>query len=108
MRQLASARTDRDEWNGDALYDLLYTVNFAWLGLHEEWPPWPPLAGGLADPRGCGSHPDLDGAWPRGFEARSHSRGGRSLLAEQQTLLGGRRHRGRPAALRAHLDLSGL
>jgi len=66
--------------NGDPVSDLLYTSNFALLGLHEA-------ADATGDPRYAGAedrlarflcriqtrssaHPDLDGAWFRAFDSR--------------------------------------
>jgi hypothetical protein len=66
--------------NGDPVCDLLYTANFAFLGLHEA-------ASATADPAyieaenklaeflcriqvSSNSHPELDGAWFRAFDFR--------------------------------------
>lgn len=65
--------------NGDPASDLLYTVNFAFLGLHEAYAatgePWlreaeDKMAGFLCRAQvRSEAHPELDGAWYRGFDS---------------------------------------
>jgi hypothetical protein len=64
--------------NGDPVCDLLYTVNFAFLGLHEAAAATnDPLYGQIEDKLAkffCRSqvrsaaHPELDGGWYRAFD----------------------------------------
>ncbi len=68
--------------NDDALSDLLYTTNFAFIGLHEAVaatgnPEWRKtedrLAAFLARIQvSSGRHPDLDGGWFRAFDFKRH------------------------------------
>lgn len=64
--------------NGDPVCDLLYTMNFAFLGLHEAAaatgdPRWREAENRIADflcriQVRSEAHPELDGAWFRGFD----------------------------------------
>lgn len=66
--------------NGDPVADLLYTCNFAFLGLHEAHaatndPQYRRMAGRLADflvrvQVRSEAHPELDGGWFRAFDYR--------------------------------------
>lgn len=72
--------------DGDPLCDLLYTVNFAFLGLHEAVaalgiPRWREAEDRMAAflcriQAASSTHPYLDGAWLRGFDLEAWAYGG--------------------------------
>ena len=76
--QFGTAETPLIQENGDPLADLLYTTNFAFLGLHEAASVLHDPAISQAEDRLAGflcrcqikspTHPELSGAWFRAFD----------------------------------------